>query len=192
MRFMWLGVLLLVACSATPTRYHTLSADVAGVNANQVVSQAVPSLGVGPVKLPTLLDRESLVLRKDATTVDISDTELWGGQLEDEFLRALQRQLQAGLPQTRLQTVPWELSQTPRYQITLQIDRFDGVLGQQAVLQGQWQLQQAQTGKVLATQPMSFQQAVEDGSVDAVVRAQSQLLAQLATQIIQGLARYAQ
>lgn len=192
MRFMWLGVLLLAACSAAPTRYHTLSADVAGVNANQVVSQAVPSLGVGPVKLPTLLDRESLVLRKDATTVDISDTELWGGQLEDEFLRALQRQLQAGLPQTRLQTVPWELSQTPRYQITLQIDRFDGVLGQQAVLQGQWQLQQAQTGKVLATQPMSFQQAVEDGSVDAVVRAQSQLLAQLATQIIQGLARYAQ
>ena len=181
-------VLLLTACSSTPTTYHSLAADTAGVQADRTVSQRIASLGVGDVKLPTLLDREGMVLRQNATNLSVSDTHLWGGQLEDEFLAALTQQLQARLPQTRVQTIPWELSQTPQYQVALKIDQFDGVPNGNAVLRGTWQLQQAKDGKLIAAYPIALQRAVTGKTVDAVVQAQSQLVADLAEQVVAALA----
>ena len=146
-----LFMLLLTACSSTPTTYHSLAANTAAVQADRAVSQRIASLGVGDVKLPTLLDREGMVLRQNATNLTVSDTHLWGGQLEDEFLTALTQQLQARLPQTRVQQIPWELSQTPQYQIALKIDQFDGEPSGKAVLRGTWQLQHAKDGTLIAT-----------------------------------------
>lgn len=186
-----LGMLLavwLAACSSTPTTYHSLAVNTAAVQASLAVSQRIASLGVGDVKLPTLLDREGMVLRQNATNLSVSDTHLWGGQLEDEFLAALTQQLQARLPQTRVQTIPWELSQTPQYQIALKIDQFDGVPNGNAVLRGTWQLQQAKDGKWLATYPIALQRAVTGKTVDAIVQAQSQLVADLAEQVVAALA----
>lgn len=182
----------LAACSGgATTRYHTLTTNAATVTVAANVSQRVKSLGVGPVDLPTLLDREGMVIRQDATTVDVSDTELWGGQLEDEFLRALTQQLQLRLPVTRLQTIPWELSQTPQYQVVVRVDQFDGMPAGKANLRGLWQLQNGTNGTILATEPVALEQVVTENSVDAVVRAQSALVGQLAAQMIRGMANYA-
>ena len=79
--------------------------------------------------MPALLDRQGVVLRRDAFTVDISEEHLWGGELEDEFLRSLARSMQIRLPETRIQTVPWDLEQTPQQQLRLNILQFDGILG---------------------------------------------------------------
>lgn len=181
-------VLLLTACSSTPTAYHSLAADTAGVQADRTVSQRIASLGVGDVKLPTLLDREGMVLRQNATNLTVSDTHLWGGQLEDEFLTALTQQLQARLPQTRVQQIPWELSQTPQYQVALKIDQFDGVPNGKAVLRGTWQLQHAKDGTLIATYPIALERAVTGKSVDHIVQAQSQLVGDLAEQVVAALA----
>ncbi len=108
---LWLMLvgLAVSACSSEPTLYHTLSLAstapaMAGVGSN------IRSLGVGPVKLPTLLDREGMVIRHDATTAEVSDTHLWGGQLEDEFLSTLTQHLQNALPGTQVLQIPWEVS----------------------------------------------------------------------------------
>lgn len=185
----WMGLLALglSACSTTPTLYHTLNTDNGDMPVAQAVSQPIRSLGVGPVQLPTLLDREGLVIRQDAYTLKVSDTHLWGGQLEDELLNALSRQLQLRLPHTRVQTIPWESSQTPQYQIALSVERFDGSLGGQAVLRGVWQLQNGSDAKIVRSVPFTLTRAVNQSTVAALVQAQSQLVQDLAAHIVAGL-----
>ncbi len=184
----FLSLLWLSACSSEPTLYHTLATGSMGAPAAAETSLRIKSLGVGPVKLPTLLDREGMVIRKDATTVEVSDTHLWGGQLEDEFLSALSQQLQIRLPATRVQSIPWEVSQTPQYQVAIKLDQFDGVAGDKAVLRGLWQLQAGDDGKILITEPVTLERKVTESEVDAIVKVQSQLVAELANQIVRGLA----
>lgn len=188
-RWMWLVAVSLSACSttATPTLYHTLNTDSGALPVAAAVSQRIHSLGVGPVKLPTLLDREGLVIRQDAHTLKVSDTHLWGGQLEDELLNALSRQLQLRLPHTRVQTIPWEVSQTPQYQLSLNVERFDGSLGGQAVLRGVWQLQNGSDAKIVRSVPFTLTRPVAQPTVAALVQAQSQLVQDLAAHIVSGL-----
>ncbi len=183
----FLCLALLGACSSTPTQYHTLSADV-GRAAAVVMTKPINSVGVGPITLPTMLDREGMVIRKDATTLEVSDTHLWGGQLEDEFQRTLAQHLQMRLPATRVQTVPWELSQTPQYQVVVKLDQFDGIPSGKAWLRGIWQLQTGSDGKILATEPVILTRQTSEAGVTGLVTAQSGLLADLANQITRGLA----
>lgn len=179
--------ILLTACSGSSrTVYHTLAAVDIPVQSVKPV-KAVPSLGVGPVKVPTLLDRRGVVLRKDQYTVEVSELHEWGGELEDEFLTALTQHLQLRLPDTQVRTVPWELEQTPLYQVTVTVMQFDGIPSGIARLRGRWQLQLAKTGQGVHSSLFDFEQPVAEASVGAVVRAQSRLLRQLADQIVSGL-----
>jgi hypothetical protein len=185
-----LGAVLcaVLACSSTPTAYHTLATAVGNPVVAMAVSQRIRSLGVGPITLPTLLDREGLVIRQDATTLAVSDTHLWGGQLEDEFLHALAQQLQTRLPMTRVQTIPWESSQIPQYQVVVKVDQFDGTPHGKAQLRGLWQLQAGQDGKILTAKTVALTQQTTTPDVAGLVTAQSLLVAQLAEQIVAGLA----
>lgn len=182
---------LLTACTtASPTLYHTLSVETPGVKTAPAVSSHLPSLGVGPVTLPTLLDREGLVIRKDASTVQVSDTHLWGGQLEDECLTALVQHLQQRLPTTRVQAIPWQPEQAPQKQVALRITRLDGAPGDKATLQGSWQLQTSTDGRLLLTRPFALERPVTGRDIAALVREESLLLADLAEQIVEELRAY--
>ena len=181
-----LSSLTLLACSNqnSPTRYYSLQSPSSKVNTHRV---AYTSIGVGPIKLPTLLDREGVVLRTSMHSLHISDKYQWGGQLEDEFLRALTRQLQARLPNTLIQMLPWEVQQSPQVQIAVQVDQFDGQLGQQAALTGHWELQRPHDGKILGTQNFNLVLPLKDKQVDSLINAQAQLVSRLAAQIAASL-----
>lgn len=178
---------LLAACSGSPsTIYHTLSSST--VPAKSVkLSKPIPSLGVGPVQVPSLLDRQGVVLRKDEYSVEVSKLHEWGGELEDEFTSTLAQHLQMRLPDSQVRTVPWELEQTPVYQVTITVAQFDGIPAGKARLRGRWQLQRAKTGKGVHASLFDLEHQVADESVEAIVRAQSRLLSELADHIIEGL-----
>lgn len=181
---------LAAACSNPPTRYYTLAGNSSPKPTPALLpalSLRIPSLGVGPVKLPSLLDRNGIVLRQDAHTVTVSDTHLWGGQLEDELLAALARTLQARLPASDVRTVPWEPAQTPLYQITLEVDQFDGTPGHQATLRGTWQLQDGRTAKLLRRANFNLARPVPHNTVAGLVAVQSELVTDLAQHIITNL-----
>lgn len=178
------SVIVLVACSTTPTIYHTLNNNIPNPVIATNLSKRIPSLGIGPLTLPTVLDRESIVVRKTPTQVEVSDSHLWGGQLEDEFLNAFTQQLQRRLPLTRVQTIPWELTQTPLYQISLKVQEFAGSPQGIANLNGIGQLQLAANGKILMIEPFQLQRKVMGKTIDDVVQAQSLLISDLATQLI--------
>ncbi len=181
-------LLLLAACSGSArTTYYTLAGSTGSPRERPALSARIPSLGVGPVYLPALLDRKGMVLRHDDYSVAVSGTHEWGGELEDEFAGALADQLQARLPRTRLETIPWELEQTPRYQLTVKVSRFDGIPGRSATLRGNWQYQQGVDGKLLKSSRFDLTYPATGTGVEALVHAQAALVGDLADQMLDAL-----
>lgn len=183
------GLFALLGCSTTPTTYHSLVVNTSNATVAADVSQRFKTLGVGPIHLPTLLDREGMVIRKGATTLAVSDTHLWGGQLEDELLQALTQHLQARLPATRVQRVPWEISQTPQYQVVVKLDQFDATPAGKAVVRGTWYLQTATDAKIIRHEALQAEHPVLSKGVEALVNAQSLLVGDVAERIVQGLSQ---
>lgn len=178
---------LLAGCSTTPTTYHSLAVNTLNAPVAAEVSRRLKTLGVGPIELPRVLDREGMVMRQNATSLTVSDTHLWGGQLEDEWLQALTQHLQARLPATRVQRVPWDISQTPQYQIVVKLVQFDAAPAGKAVVRGTWYLQTATDAKIISHEALQFERPVLGKGVDALVNAQSLLVGDVANQIVQRL-----
>ena len=108
--------------------------------------------------------------------------------MEDESLSALSQQLQARLPTTQVQTIPVGSQPNPTISGGGEPNQFDGTPGGKAVLRGLWQLQAASDGRILTTQAVKLERKVTEAAVSGLVKAQSALLADLASQIVQGLA----
>lgn len=189
-----LGVLALLALSGcsigggnAKVVYHTLSTSMTMGTVDEATSARVKSIGIGPLKLPSLLDRKGYVIREDDNTVQVRELHEWGGELQDEFLTTLTQQIQNRLPRTRVQRIPWEITQTPQYQVSLVVTQFDGQAGKEAVLLGTWQLQQASDGRIIATYPFQFRTKVVGKTTNDIVKVQTQLVERLAQTIVEQL-----
>lgn len=183
---------LLAACSVVggsnaKVTYHTLSTSMTLGSVATDKSSRIQSVGIGPLKLPSLLDRKGYVVREDANTVQVRELHEWGGELQDEFLTTLTQQVQNRLPRTRVQRIPWEITQTPRYQVSLVVTQFDGQAAKEAVLIGTWQLQYASDGRIISTHPFQLSAPVQGKTMGAIVKAQTLLVERLAQAIVEQL-----
>lgn len=183
---------LLAACSVVggsnaKVTYHTLSTSMTLGSIASDKSARIPSVGIGPLKLPSLLDRKGYVVREDANTVQVRELHEWGGELQDEFLTTLTQQVQNRLPRTRVQRIPWEITQTPRYQVSLVVTQFDGQAAKEAVLIGTWQLQYANDGRIISTHPFELKAAVKGQTMSDIVKVQTTLVERLAQAIVDQL-----
>jgi len=141
-------------------------------------------MGVARIQLPSLLDRQGMVLRKDNFSVDVSEQYQWAGILREEFNESLVSGFQAALPTTRVQVAPWQLEQTPDYYLTVSVLEFDGAPQGQARLRGNWQLLQGQSGRLLKAGTMNFKRPVEGKDVKDVVQVQNSLIGDLIRQVL--------
>lgn len=199
MRLIISTLLLISLCTTTLTAcslasgsnakvtYHTLSTSMTLGSVAEATSARVKSIGVGPLKLPSLLDRKGYVVREDENTIQVRELHEWGGELQDEFLTTLTQQLQNRLPRTRVQRIPWEITQTPQYQVSLVVTQFDGQAEKEALLLGTWQLQYANDGRIIATHPFQLRAAVKGKTINDIVKVQTNLVERLAQSIVEQL-----
>lgn len=179
------GLLLLSACSSVAPQYFTLGTPELSSLASQ--HKTITSLGVARIRLPSLLDRQGMVLRKDNFSVEVSEQYQWAGVLREEFNESLVSGLQAALPSTRVQVAPWQLEQTPQYYLTVSVLEFDGAPQAQAKLRGSWQLLQGQSGQLVKAGTMNFTKPVTGKAVKDVVQAQNELIGDLIRQVLAAL-----
>lgn len=179
------GVVLLSACSSVQPRYFTLGTpELSSVEAEH---QAIKSIGIARIRLPSLLDRQGMVLRNDKFSVEVSEQYQWAGVLRDEFNESLVSGLQAALPSARVQVAPWPLEQTPQYYWVVSVLEFDGAPAAQAKLRGSWQLLNGQSNQLIQAGTMNFKRPVVGKEVKDVVAVQNQLLGDLIRQVLSTL-----
>ena len=181
--------LLLVAlaffsgCGATQ-KYYSLSADGAAPDGTSGLS-----VGVGPITLPGYLDRAELVFQSGTNEYQIPTTARWTGSLKDNISSVLAVELGERLHSGNVVSFPWNQKLKLRYQVAVDVDKFQAISGQGAVLNVSWRILDGSGEQLLSRHNASFEEKIEGDGYDPVVAAESRLLGKLADAMAASLGR---
>ena len=184
-------VFLLGACSSTPpVAYYTL-------NTLPEMQQEIPAavmddtlaIGVGPVEFPKFLDRPQIVTRKSQNQIEVSEFHRWAGSFPGDFSRVLAKNISILLPSDRVAVYPWGEQFSPTYRLKLDVEQFDGQLGERVVLDVTWMVtDQEGTNKLLVRKSL-IEEPVSDKNYEALVEAKSNALTTLSRTIVEEIRR---
>lgn len=174
------GVSLCVASgcgSSKPVRYYVLS-SIDRPMAKAPGGGVGGIIGVGPVRLPSYLDRQQIVSRTSDNSVKLAQFDRWAELLKDSVPRIVTANLAALLPDDRVVLYPRRTSTVVDCKVAIDIQRFDGVVSGEATLDAEWSLSCG--AHRTATR---FVLPVDGATYDALARTQSQLLQALSEAI---------
>jgi len=181
-------VLLTAGCARTaPVAYYQLSAIAADRDAGGVSGVDDAVIGLGPLRLPELLDRPQIVLRQDANRLLLSDGHRWAEPLAENFLRVLRENLSAHLHTERLLLHPWPLKAPPDYQVIIDVLRFEGDISGAACLEAVWLVRNGEGTLLMPRQRDSYEAAASGSGRAEIVAALSETLARFSGDIARQL-----
>ena len=182
-----LTVFFVAACSTTPpVAYYTL-------NTLPEMQQEIPAavmddtlaIGVGPVEFPKFLDRPQIVTRKSQNQIEVSEFHRWAGSFPGDFSRVLAKNISILLPSDRVAVYPWGEQFSPTYRIKLDVEQFDGRLGERVVLDVTWKVTDQEGTNDLLVRKSLIEEPVSDKNYEALVVAESNALATLSRTIVE-------
>ena len=175
---MLLLVLLLVGCSSTPpTVFYTLTPlnDAFPQESNPNALSSIV-IGIGPIVLPEYLDRPQIVTRSGSNRLDVNEFQQWGGSLQEDFSRVLIQNLSLQLASNRVRIYPSPEPIDLDYRVFIDVQQFDGRLGEGVKLTAVWTLMDERTGKPLAVRRFDQLAPASEPSYEALVAAHSNAL----------------
>jgi len=186
-------LLPLVGCgSSKPVHLYVLTATAPKTGPASPTGLAV---GVGPVTLPKYLDRPQVVGRIATNSLDQSEFEQWGGDLNDNITRVLAANLGNLLATDRVSVYPWKGIAPIDYQVSMDVTRFEQDTDGSVVLDVFWSVANPPKDKVLTMQRSSYREsapAAVGGSreaYDAMVAAMNADLLALSRDIATAISR---
>lgn len=179
-----LAMALAGACSflkarTDPTRTFVLTTSSPKPTATPV--SAV--VGLDRVQLPEYLLRSELVTRSASNQLQIAEYEVWGEPFKDGFTRTLRRDLENELDGASVLTAPFDPAAKPDLAVDVDVQRFERVAGEGAVLEARWTLRDVKRGAVVARRDARERQPLADANTQAAVAALSRDVAALAAEI---------
>ena len=141
-----------------------------------------PALEVMPVRVPELLQRPQLVFVQGPDRLGLSEVHQWTGALDKELQRVLVQDLAALLGDG---VVPYPEGPQVGAQLRLElsVQRLEGQLGGQLVLEATWALLRGEGSPALARKRSRVEEPVQGAEADALVAAHSRAVAALAGEI---------
>ena len=179
-------VFLLAACSTTPpVKYYTLNAlPEMQQDTPEAVSGNGIAIGVGPVDFPKLLDRPQIVTRQSQNRVKVSEFHRWASALQGDFSRVLAKNISILLPTDRVAVYPWTDQFSPTYRIKLDVEQFDGQLGNFVSLDVMWSVT-GREDKDPVVRTSVIEEPVSTADHEGLVAAMSRVLATLSREIVE-------
>lgn len=163
------ALLLLTACRSDPIQFHTLTpAQLSGASSSGAEIQ------IEGITVPPQVDRPQIVIRQGNSGVAILETEWWAASLVDELRSALVDQLVNGNLQRRVS-------------LRLDVQRFDSIPGQYALIDVKWRLRSLGAGDTALITCRSTLQTPSGVSIDDLVVAHQNNVKRLAALINQAI-----
>jgi len=179
------GVWLVVAAgcgTSKPAHYYVLS-SIDRPSTAATGGGTMHTIGVGPVRLPSYLDRQEIVSRTSDNSVKLAEFDRWAEPLKDSVPRIVAANLAALLPNDRVLLYPWRRPDALDCQVSIDVQRFDGTVGGTATLEAEWSLSCGPKGAVERRTPTRLTAPVDGRGYDALALAQSRLLRTLSEAI---------
>ena len=160
------ALLLLAACRSEPIAFHTLTP----AHWNHATRADTGGIRIESISVPPQVDRAQIVIRQGDSGLAILETQWWAASLADELRSALVDQL---------------ASSDARRTVSLRVEvqRFDSVPGQYALLDVRWRLRPAGGGDRSGLTCRSTLQTQAGPSIDDVVVAHQNNLKRFAALI---------
>ena len=129
-----------------------------------------------------MVDQPQMVVQVAANQVTMYEFQRWASPLKIEIARVIAANLAQELGTARV----WAYAQTtlanPDYQVLVDVQRFDSVLGEAVTIDALWSIRRA-AGGAPKTGRSSVREAVSGAGFDALVAAHSRALAQVSRDI---------
>jgi uncharacterized lipoprotein YmbA len=179
-RLIWiaLAAVTIAGCGTTaPSRFYTLESVAAPGGA----SAAHTAVMVGPVSIPAAEDQPQFVVEVAPNRVDVDEFNRWAAPLNDSIARAVAGNLSTLLETPNVAT--WPLANfNADYRVTVDVQRFQSIKGQAAVLDAVWVVSQTATGVSRSGRTVAREPVQGDG-FEALAAAHSIALAKMSGDI---------
>ena len=176
------AALLLAGCGGAKDQYYRLSAS--GPATTRPTGLAV---AIGPLVLPTYVDRAELVFQSGANQFEIPAKVRWAGALQDNFAQVLAADLGRHLNSGNVVANPAPVDTRYRFRVSVTVRQFHAFSGQWAILEAAWRVENAETRQVLRNGNASYHAPISGDGYAPVVAAESDLVEQLAASISRSL-----
>ena len=144
-------------------------------------------LVVGPVKLAQYLDRSDVVIRNSQNEIVMADFSSWAGPLQENFSRVLAENLSLWLNTKKVAIFPGAKLPIYDYNVSMNVTRFDGRPGDNAQLRARWVIMDKKRKTMLFNEHTMLSQPTENDSIEALVSAQSRLVADFSREIAEAV-----
>ena len=185
--FLLFGFVLLfvLGCaSSPPTRFYTLSSlQEGGRGPRESPSDQGLVIVVGPIQFPEYLDRAEVVTRSSTNKITLSEFDLWAGSLAEDFNRTLAENLSVLLSTESVFVYPRLRPGLGKFQITLDVIRFDGSLGGDVSLIVRWAILEGKERKVVSLRKSVIIEPSGGKGYEGMVAADSRALEKLSREI---------
>ncbi len=178
---------LISGCAGTPaTHFYQLSV-LTKLKTSVAPRSEHLRIGVGPLALAAVLQREQIVTKEHDNHVAIAEFHHWAEPLQDGVLQVITRNLTNIQPEFEFYRYAWSAYGTVDYKVIIDITRLDAVLGQHADLEANWVIMNEAKHQPELSQrtKLSFPLA-SDNYLDLVTR-YNELLVKLTEQIAMSL-----
>ncbi len=172
------AVAILAGCGTShPPRFYDLSAT-----ATAGTLPATPvSVLVGPVTIPASVDQPQFVVRAAANRVHVDEFNRWDAPLNDSIARVVARDLSIELGSPEVAVAPLANFKAS-YRVTIDIQRFESVRGEAALIEAVWAVRNTGTGQTKSGRNV-VRESVQDNSFAALAAAHSRALARISADI---------
>jgi hypothetical protein len=171
---------LLSGCGTSPpARFYTVSATVA---APTPPPTSTLLLAVGPVTVPSVVDRPEFVVNAGPNELKLDEFNRWAAPLQDSLSRAIAENLVVLLGTPRVIIFPQALAADPDYRIAVEVRTFDSLPGTAAVLDAVWTIRRAKDGKTQTGRTYA-REAVDGAGYEALAAAHSRAVGRLSQDV---------
>lgn len=176
-----LALALLAVCagcgSSRPARFYTLDSTAVADGAPPTRAAVM----VGPVTIPASVDAPQFVLQVAPNRVEIDEFNRWAAPLNDGIPRAVAGDLTVLLGSSQIASTPLA-NFNPDYMVTIDVQRFDSVKGQYAMLDALWVVRRVATGTTRSGRT-TVREAAQGEDFDALAGAHSRAIEKMSRDI---------
>lgn len=172
---------LFVAGCAGSRSFYVLTAD------GPAPSGGGRGIGVGPIVLAEYIDRPNLVLQDAPNRLAVAEDHRWAGDLAASIGRVTATNLARRLQTGNVRTYPWPRDEEITLQVTLDIRQLHGCEDGYAVIEAGWRVYSLPERRLKASRTFVSREQLASDGYQALVAAQSILLARLADDVAAGM-----
>jgi hypothetical protein len=183
-------IFMLTGCrsATTPIEFYALTPLIGAPEADNTAGLGdTVAVGVGPLQMPKIIDRPQIVSRAGRNRINVDEFHRWAGSIYEDFLTVLALNLSSLLKTNRVAAYPWEEYFDPDYRVYMEVNQFDGRIGEYALLNITWTITGRRPTDLLRVRNSVIKEAVQSANYEDYVAAESRILAALSREIAREL-----